>query len=47
MKKNTWELSFGTLPGLLIGMRSYIDPQKTSHVLYLVFVDICLTIYNE
>ena len=47
MEKNTWELSFGTYPGLLIGVRSYIEPQQTNHVLYLLFVDICLTIYNK
>jgi len=47
MKNNTWELSFGTYPGFLIGVRSYVDPIKTNHVAYVPFIDICLTIYNK
>jgi len=39
-----WELSFGTFPGLLVGVRSYVEKYRTNHVLYLLFVDICLTI---
>ena len=45
-EQNSWELSFGTYPGFLIGIRSYPDPQKTNHVMYIPFVDICLTIYK-
>jgi hypothetical protein len=44
--KNTWELSFGTFPGLLLGVRSYVEDYKSNHVIYLLFVDICLTIYK-
>ena len=43
---NDWELSFGTYPGFLIGIRSYTEQYRTNHVLYLPFVDICLTIYK-
>ena len=44
MKRDKWELSFGMYPGFLIGIRSYTEPYRTNHVLYLPFVDICLTI---
>ena len=44
--RNDWELSFGTFPGLLLGVRSYVEDYKTNHVVYILFVDICLTIYK-
>jgi hypothetical protein len=47
MQINKWELSFGTYPGFIIGVRSYPDQRKTNHVMYLPFVDICLTIYKD
>ena len=47
MKNNNWELSFGTFPGLLFGIRSYIEPYRTNHVMYILCVDICLTIYKN
>jgi len=46
MKKVDWELSIGTYPGFLIGVRSYAEQYRTNHVLYIPFVDICLTIYK-
>ena len=45
--KRDWELNIGTIPGLLFGMRSYVESSRTNHVLYLLFIDICLTIYND
>ena len=45
--RNDWALSFGFFPGLLIGVRSYVEKYKTNHVLYLLFIDICLTIYKN
>ena len=39
-----WELSLGTVPGLLVGARSYVEKYRTNHVLYLLLVDVCLTI---
>ena len=45
--RNDWELSFGTFPGLLLGVRSYVEDYKTNHVIYILFVDICLTIYKN
>ena len=49
MKNNigNWELSFGFYPGVLIGFRSYEESNKTNHVFYLPFIDMCLTLNNE
>ena len=46
MKKNksNWELSFGFYPGILMGFRSYEEKKKTNHVVYLPFMDACLTL---
>jgi len=41
-----WELSVGLYPGILIGIRTYVEPEYKQHVLYLPFVDICLEIDN-
>jgi len=46
MKNNDWSLSLGTYPGILFGFRSYVEKTRSNHVLYLPFVDICLTIYK-
>ena len=46
-EKIDWELSFGTIPGILFGMRSYPEPTRNNHVLYLGFLDICLTVYKN
>ena len=42
-----WELSFGFYPGIIMGFRSYKEIEKTNHVLYIPFVDACLTIYID
>jgi len=42
-----WELSLGLYPGILVGFRSYEGSDRNNHVLYLPFVDICLTILKE
>ena len=39
-----WELSFGTYSGILLGFRTYQEDYRTNHVLYIPFIDICLTI---
>ncbi len=44
--KDNWEISFGTIPGILFGMRTYREQSKDYHVIYLGFLDICLTIYK-
>ena len=42
-----WELSLGFYSGILIGFRTYNEVEKSNHVLYIPFVDACLTIYND
>ena len=39
-----WEISLGFYPGILVGFRSYDQEDDTNHVLYLPFVDLCVTI---
>jgi len=46
-KRKQWELSFGSFPGLLFGARTYEAEDCTSHVLYIGFFDILLTVYNQ
>ena len=47
MIKKTWELSFGTYPGILFGMRTYYAENATTYVAYLPFIDIALVIVEE
>ena len=43
-----WELSFGFIPGLLFGIRSYIEKDgKANHVMYLGCIDVCLTVWKK
>ena len=43
-----WELTFATYPGILLGFRSYKEENKTNHVLYIPFMDVCFTAkYND
>ena len=42
-----WELSLGLYPGIVIGARSYINKGYNEHVIYLPFVELCLTVYYE
>ena len=53
MSKNTenkaesnWEISVGTYNGFLFGIRRYEDEENNinNYVLYIPFVDMCLTI---
>ena len=41
-----WEISFGFVPGFILGYRSYIEDYKANHVLYLLCVDVCLTMHK-
>tara|TARA_R110000737_G_scaffold35167_3_gene54068 strand:+ start:136 stop:270 length:135 start_codon:yes stop_codon:yes gene_type:complete len=41
---NNWELSIGLYPGIVIGIRSYVEKEFVEHVLYLPFVDIALKV---
>ena len=38
-----WEFSVGFYPGVLVGMRTYKERNRNNHVVYLPFVDFCLT----
>ena len=38
-----WEFSIGFYPGILFGMRTYKERNRNNHVVYLPFVDFCLT----
>jgi hypothetical protein len=42
-----WEFSIGTYPGILIGFRSYQEGTKSTHVVYIPFVDLCFTVWHE
>jgi len=42
-----WEISLGLYPGVLFGFRSYINHDVENHVLYIPFIDVCLTIQRE
>lgn len=42
-----WELSLGFYLGFLIGFRTYKHLDSIDYVLYLPFVDLCLTVYND
>ena len=46
-KLEGWAISIGMYPGVLFGLRSYIREDTSDHVLYLPFVDICLTMAYE
>ena len=44
MKNKDWELSLGFYPGIQLGFRTYAEVNKSNHVLYLPFIDICFSI---
>ena len=41
-----WSLSVGFYPGILIGMRTYVEDEQTSYVVYIPFVDRALEVFN-
>ncbi len=41
-----FEITLGLYPGILFGVRSYVEQTFTQYVLYVPFFDICVTIYN-
>lgn len=43
----SWEFSVGFYPGVLFGLRTYKERNKDNHVVYLPFVDFCLTIFRK
>lgn len=42
-----WSISIGFYPGVLVGIRAYVEEERTVHVLYLPFIDIALELFNE
>ena len=44
--KPLWSIELGFYPGIVIGARTYREADKTTHVLYIPFVDIALTIFK-
>jgi len=44
---NEWEISFGFYTGFLFGFRTYEEKYKFNHVLYIPFIDVCLTVYKK
>ena len=43
--KPAWVLEIGSYPGLLFGFRSYLEEEYVTHVLYVPFFDIAITVY--
>ena len=41
-----FSLEVGFYPGILVGARTYEEPEQTSYVLYMPFIDLALTVYN-
>jgi len=46
MNRNWW-ISVGLYPGILIGVRSYDQPDTVLHVIYIPFIDIALEIEKK
>jgi hypothetical protein len=44
--KKNWSLSFGFYPGVLLGARTYDEPEQVTHVVYLPFIDIALEVFK-
>mgnify|MGYP000386111023 CR=1 FL=1 len=42
-----WSMSLGFYPGIVFGMRTYVEPKQTSYVIYIPFIDLALEIYNK
>ena len=45
-EERNWTLSVGLYPGILFGFRTYEEPDHTTHVLYIPFVDVALEVFN-
>jgi len=41
-----WAVSLGFYPGILFGMRSYVEKDHTTHVFYLPFIDLAIEIFK-
>ena len=45
--KKSWSIEIGLYPGVLFGVRTYNDPDRKIHVLYLPFIDIAFYMDDE
>jgi hypothetical protein len=45
-ENKSWTIEIGLYPGVLLGIRSYKQEDRSIHVLYLPFVDIAFYIYK-
>ena len=45
-KKVAWTIEIGFYPGIVMGIRSYEEPELTTHGRYLPFVDLALCLYK-
>lgn len=43
----SWQLEIGTYPGILFGIRTYVEETFREHVLYMPFIELCLTVSDE
>lgn len=41
-----WEISIGFYKGILFGIRTYESEGFNTHVFYLPFIDVAITIYK-
>ena len=46
-ERKNWTLSIGFYPGICFGVRTYEEPDQTTYVLYIPFVDISLEIHDN
>ena len=44
--ESAWFLELGLYPGILLGFRTYDQGEYNTHVLYLPFFEIALSIYQ-
>lgn len=42
-----WTLTIGLYPGILLGFRTYNEERYSTHVLYLPFIDVALTLFKD
>ena len=43
----SWELSLGLYPGVVVGARTYVNDLTVEHVIYIPFVELCLTVFKD
>ena len=41
-----WSIEVGFYPGIVLGARTYHEEEQTTHVLYIPFLDVALTLYK-